>query len=73
MRGVSSSTAFALRERITCSTGEMAELVGFLCSGAAGYLTGQAIANDGGFDAAGVGLPTFRRNTGLNLVGDETH
>jgi NAD(P)-dependent dehydrogenase (short-subunit alcohol dehydrogenase family) len=55
------------------TTGEMAELVGFLCSAQAGYLTGQVIANDGGFDAAGVGLPTFRRNAGLNLVGDEAH
>jgi short-subunit dehydrogenase len=51
------------------TTQEMARLVGFLCSEAS-YLTGQAIANDGGFDAAGVGLPTFRRNAGINLVGD---
>ncbi len=49
---------------------EMAELVGFLCSKASSYLNGQAVANDGGFDAAGVGLPTLRRNAGLNLVGD---
>lgn len=51
------------------TTHEMARLVGFLCSEAS-YLTGQAIANDGGFDAAGVGLPTFRRNAGINLIGD---
>jgi len=49
---------------------EMANVVGFLCSKEASYLTGQAIANDGGFDAAGVGLPTFRRNAGMNQVGD---
>ena len=51
---------------------EMANLVGFLCSKAASYINGQALANDGGFDAAGVGIPTFRRNAGLNQVGDET-
>lgn len=49
---------------------EMAEVVGFLCSKAASFVNGQALANDGGFDAAGVGLPTLRRNAGLNLVGD---
>jgi meso-butanediol dehydrogenase/(S,S)-butanediol dehydrogenase/diacetyl reductase len=53
------------------STAEMANLVLFLCSPAAGYLNGQAIANDGGFDAAGVGIPTFRRSEGLNAIGDE--
>ena len=55
------------------TTEEMANLVGFLCSREAGYLNGQALANDGGFDAAGVGLPTFRRNAGINQVGDGTH
>ena len=50
---------------------EMAELVGFLCSKAASYVNGQALANDGGFDAAGVGLPTFRRQAGLNQIGNE--
>lgn len=53
------------------TTEEMAEVVGFLCSKAAGYVNGQALANDGGFDAAGVGLPTFRRNAGTNHVGDD--
>ncbi len=48
------------------TTAEMAALVGFLCSDQASFVNGQAIANDGGFDAAGVGLPTFRRTTGLN-------
>jgi NAD(P)-dependent dehydrogenase (short-subunit alcohol dehydrogenase family) len=39
---------------------EIAGAVGFLCTPAAGYVTGQVLAVDGGFDAAGVGLPTFR-------------
>ena len=41
---------------------EMAATVGFLCSGDASFINGQVIAVDGGFDAAGVGLPTLRRN-----------
>ena len=53
------------------TTEEMAHLVGFLCSDEASFLNGQAIANDGGFDAAGVGIPTFRRTQGLNRIGDE--
>ncbi|WP_349741298.1 SDR family NAD(P)-dependent oxidoreductase [Roseateles cavernae] len=43
------------------TTGEMAEAVGFLCSDAASFINGQVLAVDGGFDAAGVGLPTLRR------------
>ncbi len=39
---------------------EIAEAIGFLCSPAAGYVNGQVLAVDGGFDAAGVGLPTLR-------------
>ncbi len=39
---------------------EIAEAVGFLCSKAASYVNGQVLAVDGGFDAAGVGLPTLR-------------
>ena len=48
---------------------EMANVVGFLCSDAASYVNGQALANDGGFDAAGVGIPAFRRSAGINAVG----
>lgn len=39
---------------------ELAEAIFFLCSDRASYLTGQVIAVDGGFDAAGIGLPTLR-------------
>jgi meso-butanediol dehydrogenase / (S,S)-butanediol dehydrogenase / diacetyl reductase len=44
------------------TTEEIADAVGFLCSAAAAFINGQVLAVDGGFDAAGVGLPTLRRN-----------
>ena len=44
------------------TTEEIAEATGFLCSPAAAYINGQVLAVDGGFEAAGVGLPTLRRN-----------
>jgi len=40
---------------------EIAAAVGFLCSKDAAFITGQVLAVDGGFDAAGVGLPAFRQ------------
>ncbi|WP_431111034.1 SDR family NAD(P)-dependent oxidoreductase [Variovorax paradoxus] len=43
------------------TTEEMANTVGFLCSDEASFINGQVLAVDGGFDAAGVGLPTLRK------------
>jgi meso-butanediol dehydrogenase / (S,S)-butanediol dehydrogenase / diacetyl reductase len=40
---------------------EIASAIGFLCSDAGGYVNGQILAVDGGFDASGVGLPTLRK------------
>jgi NAD(P)-dependent dehydrogenase (short-subunit alcohol dehydrogenase family) len=40
---------------------EIADAVVFLCGPQAGYINGQVLAVDGGFEAAGVGLPTLRR------------
>jgi NAD(P)-dependent dehydrogenase (short-subunit alcohol dehydrogenase family) len=39
---------------------ELAEAIFFLCSDRSSYITGQIIAVDGGFEAAGIGLPTLR-------------
>ena len=42
------------------SEDEIAEVVAFLCSDKASYVTGQLIASDGGFEATGIGLPSLR-------------
>lgn len=39
---------------------EIAEVIHFLCSDRASYVTGQNIAVDGGFEATGIGLPALR-------------
>jgi NAD(P)-dependent dehydrogenase (short-subunit alcohol dehydrogenase family) len=39
---------------------EIAEVITFLCSEKASYVTGQVIAADGGFESTGVGLPALR-------------
>jgi NAD(P)-dependent dehydrogenase (short-subunit alcohol dehydrogenase family) len=39
---------------------ELANAIYFLCSDKSSYITGQILAVDGGFDAAGIGLPTLR-------------
>lgn len=43
------------------SEAEIAEVIAFLCSEQASYVTGQIIASDGGFESAGVGLPALRK------------
>ena len=39
---------------------ELAEAIVFLCARRSSYVTGQVLAVDGGFDAAGIGLETLR-------------
>ncbi len=40
---------------------EIAEVIVFLCSDKASYVTGQIVAADGGFESTGVGLPALRK------------
>jgi NAD(P)-dependent dehydrogenase (short-subunit alcohol dehydrogenase family) len=46
---------------------ELAEAIFFLCSDRAGYITGQTIAVDGGFEATGIGLRALRANEHTEL------
>jgi NAD(P)-dependent dehydrogenase (short-subunit alcohol dehydrogenase family) len=39
---------------------ELAEVIFFLSSEGASYITGQVLCVDGGFDSTGIGLPTLR-------------
>ncbi len=43
---------------------ELAEAIFWLCGAHSTYITGQILAVDGGFDAAGIGLATLRRDMG---------
>ena len=43
------------------SEAEIANIITFLCSDKASYVTGQLIASDGGFEATGIGLPSLRK------------
>lgn len=40
---------------------EIAEVITFLCSEKASFVTGQLISVDGGFESTGIGLPSLRR------------
>jgi meso-butanediol dehydrogenase / (S,S)-butanediol dehydrogenase / diacetyl reductase len=43
------------------SEDEIANVIVFLCSEKAGFVTGQIVAVDGGFESTGVGLPALRK------------
>ncbi|HMN74256.1 MAG TPA: SDR family oxidoreductase [Rhodoblastus sp.] len=43
---------------------ELADAIFWLCGPHSTYITGQVLAVDGGFDAAGIGLATLRRDFG---------
>ncbi len=48
----------------SATVNDIAETIYYLCSEKASYVTGQMIAVDGGFDAAGVGLPALSAKRG---------
>jgi NAD(P)-dependent dehydrogenase (short-subunit alcohol dehydrogenase family) len=41
---------------------ELAAAIWFLCSDEASYINGHTLSVDGGFDAAGIGLPSLRKD-----------
>jgi len=43
---------------------ELADAIFYPCGPHSTYITGQVLAVDGGFEAAGIGLPTLRRGSG---------
>ncbi len=43
---------------------ELADAIFYLCSPGSSYITGQILAVDGGFDAAGIACPPLRRDMG---------
>jgi NAD(P)-dependent dehydrogenase (short-subunit alcohol dehydrogenase family) len=42
------------------SEAEIGEVIAFLCSEKASFVTGQNISVDGGFESTGIGLPSLR-------------
>ena len=52
---------------------ELAEAISSCVPTAPSYITGQTLAVDGGFDAIGIGLPTFRKDSGASIQGGQGH
>ncbi len=53
------------------SEDEIADVIAYLCSDRASYITGQVIAVDGGFESTGVGLPALRARAGKSQSTDK--
>jgi meso-butanediol dehydrogenase/(S,S)-butanediol dehydrogenase/diacetyl reductase len=45
------------------SEAEIAEVIGFLASDKASFVTGQLVSCDGGFEATGIGLKALQNTT----------